>query len=140
MLSIIAKNITMPSFIPKLESKYKSQAPQPAIAPQIMPLMIATPSSFLKRSNVLLLVTCPIAKERTKRVSVWLPVLPAILAAIGSRAASATTREMVPSKQVITREATKAVQRFTPNQIQRLLAVSQTPPNKSCSSLKPTAA
>ena len=46
MLNIIAKNITMPSFIPKLESKYKSQAPQPAIAPQIMPLMIATPSSF----------------------------------------------------------------------------------------------
>ena len=52
-------------------------------------------------------------------------------ATTGIKAARATTRAIVPSKALITREAKKAVQRFTPSHTQRLLAVLQTLPKKA---------
>ena len=70
-------------------------------------------------------------------VMVWLPELPPTPATIGISAASATSRSIEPSKSPITREAIRAVTRFTASHDQRFLTLCQTVANRSSSSRRP---
>ena len=71
---------------------------------------------------------------------VWLPELPPTPATIGISAASATNRSIDPSNRPITREAMKAVTRFTASHDQRFLKLSSTGANTSSSCRSPASA
>ena len=59
---------------------------------------------------------------------------------MGMSAASATSRSMEPSKAPMTREAIKAVTRFTASQAQRFFTESHTEAKMSSSSRRPACA
>ncbi|MNC22644.1 hypothetical protein D3C75_706500 [compost metagenome] len=107
------------------------------VPPHTRPLISATPSSRHSRKETLPGWMCCSARARTIMVMVWLPVLPPIPATMGIRAASATSCEMLCSNRPMTREATKAVQRFSASQAQRVLTALATGANTSSSSLIP---
>ena len=70
MLRSIAKAITPPSIIPCALSWYSPQTQSPAMTPHTRPFNNATNISFFRSRVVLASVTCPIAMERTRSVSV----------------------------------------------------------------------
>ena len=73
-------------------------------------------------------------------VMVWLPELPPMPATIGISAASATSFAIEPSKAPITREAMKAVTRFTASHAQRFLKLFHTEAKTSSSFDRPASA
>ena len=69
---------------------------------------------------------CSNANARITNATVWLPVLPPMLATIGIRVASDTSSWMVDSKRPMKRVAANAVTRLTNSQRDRLRADSHT--------------
>ena len=132
-LRAIAPVITRPSeTLP-----YSHHASTPSSPPQAMPLNRATPSSFFSKRFMAEGSTWPMAIARTIIVVVWLPELPPMPATMGISAASATSFSIEPSNRPITREATKAVTRFTASQAQRFFTESHTEAKMSSPSRRP---
>jgi glutamate dehydrogenase (NAD(P)+) len=101
-------------------------ANSPTTPPQIRPFSALTPISLANSLRAFTAAIWPSASARTIMVIVWLPELPPIPATIGISAASATSLSIEPSKAPITREAMKAVTRFTASQAQRFLKLFHT--------------
>src|SRR5260221_5725766 len=130
----IASAITPPS----ATLRERNQAATPSTPPQRTPFKALIPSSLMSKRRAASVLTCPSASARTMSVVVWLPELPPMPATIGMRAASSASFAMEPSKAPTTREAIKAVHKFSPSHWPRSFALAQTLEKMSSSSRRPT--
>ena len=106
--------------------------------PSSTPFITPMASSLRSRKRTLPRFSCESARPRITSATVWLPVLPPMVATIGINAASAASWAIEPSNAPTTREAMNAVSRFSPSQVQRLRPLCQIGANRSSSSLRPT--
>ena len=108
MVTIIAIAMTTPMEI----SPDHAQAMTPNRPAKSIPLKTPTKISLESTRQALALVNSFIANARTATVSVCVPALPPIDAAMGIRTARMTICWMVASKRPITADASSAVRRF----------------------------